>query len=31
MDRTFNIFFPKTYNPSKRYPVWVHLHGEPLP
>jgi hypothetical protein len=27
VDRTFNIFFPKSYNPAKKYPVWVHLHG----
>ncbi|KIY93543.1 hypothetical protein MNEG_14418, partial [Monoraphidium neglectum] len=26
-ERTFNIFFPRTYDAAKKYPVWVHMHG----
>jgi hypothetical protein len=27
MTRTFNVFLPAGYRNTRRYPVWMHIHG----
>jgi hypothetical protein len=27
MTRTFNVFLPAGYRSTRRYPVWMHIHG----